>query len=736
MMPNNGPVIWQGDKAKLLNTGGIEQKNGVTLNSYLTLAAIKAAAPTGPEMAYVEEKEAVYLYCDSCAYDADDDLILTTGNGGDTRWELMQKISRNIGDTGWIDSDNATVSTVNATTTRLSISSQAAIGVKGIRIPVPTGDYDIEHSGAAGVKFVYFDDDSLVLKSRNSVWDFNSQVPVKIVYWSGTAIVAAPQTEFHGIRDNIWHLWAHNFLGLQYVSGLAFTGSVQTDNNVDPGASETVYNLWSTTGVVQDEDVRSTPGDGQWAQTLGSGLAAADAGVFPFFYFNGSFLTTNAAMADRAPFIHAGENTPPQWNDAGTLTASVTGDYVVYHYFANPMVEGWSVFGRPHNAKFTSLATALSARPSQLNWSNYAELKHIYTAIWRVNTNWSNSHQCKLVYLSDYRTVAGTPVAAIAPTNHAGLSGLELAGAGVTWGHVNDQAQTIAGDKTFSGVTTVTNATASTSTTTGALIVAGGIGVAGSVVTPFVGPPGSCVNLGAVTGIYRNCYVSTGARGNRTSATEIGGSIECQANSGNSSPCIVMHANKDNDSTTTSATQISAWYPTGYFIFGVAGTDSQRHTIYGSIAANDETLEISKHGMTQNTNNNFYMSFSVSKASSFDGFLQTNGSGVLSVVDASDIRWKENLRDLTGALAIVTSLKPKIFDWKSGVKNVKGFIAQEVRSILPESVTVRDDSEHGGFSDAHYLETQTMIPVLVAAIQEQQLQINELKAVIDQIKNL
>jgi len=247
-------------------------------------------------------------------------------------------------------------------------------------------------------------------------------------------------------------------LGLQYVSGLAFTGSVQTDNNVDPGASETVYNLWSTSGVVQDEDIRATPGDGQWAQTLGSGLTAATAGVFPFFYFNGTFITTNAAMADRAPFIHAGATTPPQWNNGGTLTAAITGDYIVYHSFANPMVGGWSIFGRPHNAKYTSLATALAARPTQLNWSNYAELKHIYTAIFRVNTGWANSHRCKLVSLSDYRTVAGTPVAAVAPTNHAGLSGLELAGAGVTWGHINDQAQTIGGSKTLSGFTALGDA--------------------------------------------------------------------------------------------------------------------------------------------------------------------------------------------------------------------------------------------------------------------------------------
>lgn len=449
MMPNNGPMIWQGQKAKMLNSGGLEFKNGVTFNTYLTIAAAKAATPTGPELAYVESVGAVYLYCDSCAFDADDDLVLTTGNGGTTRWEMLQKLSRFMGDTGWIDHDNATLSAISTIAIRLAISSQAAIGIKGSRIPVPIGNYDATISGVPGIKFVGFDDDTLVLKVTDTLWDFNAEVPVSIVYWTGTVIAAAPQTEFHGIRDTVWHHYTHRFIGLQYVSGLAFTVSVQTDNNANPGASETVYNLWSTAGKVQDEDYESSPGSGQWLQTLGSGLAAADAAIIPFFYYNGSFLTTSAAMADRAPFIHAGANTPPQWESAGTLTASVTGDYIVYHYFVTPMVGGWSVFARPHNAKYTSLATALAARPNQLAWSNYAEIKHIYTAIFRVNTGWSNSHRCKLVSLSDYRTVNAGPVAATSPTVHAGLSGLELAASGVTWGHIDGQPQTIAGAKTF-----------------------------------------------------------------------------------------------------------------------------------------------------------------------------------------------------------------------------------------------------------------------------------------------
>lgn len=421
-----------------------------------TVAEMKTTSGSEPLIVYCDETAGIYRFCDNCDFPADDDLVIATGSGGTTRWELLQKMTRSLGDTGWIDSDNATISAVSATRVRLAISSEAAIGVRGVRHPVPAANYEITISGSPGIKFIHLLA-NLTLASRDDLWDFDTEVPVMIVYWSGTAIVAAPQTEFHGIRDNIWHRYTHFFVGLQYRSGLSFTGSVQTDNNVDPGATETVYNLWSTTGVVQDEDVQSTPGTGQWTQTLGSGLTAATAAIFNHFYFNGSFVTTANAMADRAPFIHAGANTPPQWNNGGTLTASVTGDYIVYHYFATPMVGGWSVFTRPHNAKYTSLAAALAASPTQLTWSNYAELKHIYTAIFRVNTGWSNSHRCKLVSLRDFRTVAGTPVAATNPTAHSALTGLELAGPGVTYGHINDQPQTIVGAKTLTnGILTPT----------------------------------------------------------------------------------------------------------------------------------------------------------------------------------------------------------------------------------------------------------------------------------------
>jgi hypothetical protein len=431
----------------LVGIGGGAAGNQKHYAIFSTTAQAEAATPTGPTLAFIEDKEGIYLYCTDCSYPADNDLVLITGNGGNTRWELVQKMSRTQGDTGWINTDNATLAKISSTQMRLSITSTAAIAIKGKRITVPIGNYDVTLSGAGGPKFIGFSDATLTLSSQDTLWDFNTQVPVAVCYWSGTAIVASPQTEFHGIRDTVWHSWAHKFLGTQYVSGLSFTGNVQTDNNNNPGSDNTVSYLWSTAGVIQDEDFQSTPGTGQWLQTLGSGLTSTTAAIFNFFYFNGTVITTADAMADRSPFLHSG--TTPQWENAGVLTNAASNDYIVYHYFASPMIGGWAVFARPHNAKYTSLALARAARPSQLTWSNYAELKHLYTAIFRVNTAWGNTHDCKLVALDDYRTLPGTPTAATAPTAHSSLSALELAGSGVSWGHVDDQAQTLVGVKTF-----------------------------------------------------------------------------------------------------------------------------------------------------------------------------------------------------------------------------------------------------------------------------------------------
>ena len=385
-----------------------------------TVALAEAAVGFVGAIAYVVETKQLYSYCENCFLTRDGDLVLNTATGGATRWQSL-KNSHKMGDTGWIDTDSMVLTALNTTTVRLTLSAVGAYAIKGVKYELAAGNYDVVLSGAATPKFIGIDETG-TLYHQDDLWDFDTQCPVSITYWTGTAIAAAPQTEYHGIRDTVWHAYTHQYVGLQYKSGLTFTGSVQTDNITNPAGS-TVQYLWSTDGIVQDEDVISTPGIGQWLQTLGSGLTDSTAGIFPFFYFNGTFVTTQAAMADRTPFIHAGGNTFPQWNNAGTLTAATSNTYVVYHYFATPMTGGWSVFARPHNAIFANLSSAQAARPAQLTWSNYAELKHIYTAVFRCHNNYTNSvHRAKLVSLQDFRNVAGGPVAATSATDHNALS--------------------------------------------------------------------------------------------------------------------------------------------------------------------------------------------------------------------------------------------------------------------------------------------------------------------------
>jgi len=59
----------------------------------------------------------------------------------------------------------------------------------------------------------------------------------------------------------------------------------------------------------------------------------------------------------------------------------------------------------------------------------------------------------------------------------------------------------------------------------------------------------------------------------------------------------------------------------------------------------------------------------------------------------SDIRLKNNVKNITNGLEIINKLRPVSFTWKNNNKKTIGFIAQEVEEILPEFVrdTTLDD---------------------------------------------
>lgn len=99
----------------------------------------------------------------------------------------------------------------------------------------------------------------------------------------------------------------------------------------------------------------------------------------------------------------------------------------------------------------------------------------------------------------------------------------------------------------------------------------------------------------------------------------------------------------------------------------------------------------------------------------------TIGATNTSISAISDIRLKENVRDLDTGLDTILALKPRRFDWKEGkgkdVKDDMGFIAQEVEEVLPALIGGWKAGE-GEPDDLKSVKAGDLIPVLVKAIQE------------------
>ena len=111
-----------------------------------------------------------------------------------------------------------------------------------------------------------------------------------------------------------------------------------------------------------------------------------------------------------------------------------------------------------------------------------------------------------------------------------------------------------------------------------------------------------------------------------------------------------------------------------------------------------------------------------------------------NIYNASDIRLKKNIVTISNGLDKITALNPVKFNWiddfveSENGKDILGFIAQEVESIIPEAVEKFSDNtiQVGDLtiSDTLRVNEKFIIPVLVKAIQEQQAQIEELKELI------
>jgi hypothetical protein len=119
--------------------------------------------------------------------------------------------------------------------------------------------------------------------------------------------------------------------------------------------------------------------------------------------------------------------------------------------------------------------------------------------------------------------------------------------------------------------------------------------------------------------------------------------------------------------------------------------------------------------------------------------LYANGpaGGTTSWNGSSDRRYKKNIATISSPLEKVLRLRGVSFDWRRDEfpdmkfenKRQLGFIAQEIKDVLPEVVT----TDAKGFYAVGY---DRVVPVLVEAIKEQQKTIEEQRAKIEKLEKL
>jgi hypothetical protein len=117
---------------------------------------------------------------------------------------------------------------------------------------------------------------------------------------------------------------------------------------------------------------------------------------------------------------------------------------------------------------------------------------------------------------------------------------------------------------------------------------------------------------------------------------------------------------------------------------------------------------------------------------------------------SSDERLKENVRNIPNALDKVLSLNGVTFDWKQEAFDAgfnpkikegdAGVLAQQVQAVLPQAVKPAPfdtDIDGSSISGKNYLTVQyeKLAPLFIEAIKEQQLQIEELKELVNQLIN-
>ena len=132
-----------------------------------------------------------------------------------------------------------------------------------------------------------------------------------------------------------------------------------------------------------------------------------------------------------------------------------------------------------------------------------------------------------------------------------------------------------------------------------------------------------------------------------------------------------------------------------------------------------------------------------STQTTYQFYVNGSAAGTLAWINASDGRLKTGVTKIADPLGLVSRLRGVRFQWKPADQREVGkslslpvgepqigFIAQEVAAVVPEAVV----APKAGSTDTYSMREGNLIPILVEAVKEQQVEIEQLRTELAALK--
>jgi hypothetical protein len=98
-----------------------------------------------------------------------------------------------------------------------------------------------------------------------------------------------------------------------------------------------------------------------------------------------------------------------------------------------------------------------------------------------------------------------------------------------------------------------------------------------------------------------------------------------------------------------------------------------------------------RKGANDTSTANVFIAFLHNAGGTGSGQINANGASSAAFGTFSDIRLKENIKNIPSQLENILALRPVEFDYRDGSGHQTGFIAQEMECIYPDVVAISDN---------------------------------------------